>query len=72
MEEKIINIISDYFNTDPEELSLETHLTNEYYLNEDDFINLADIIVDQTGHYISPDIIEEAGTIGNIIERLEE
>lgn len=70
--DKLIEIFAEYLEVDPEELSEDTQLLYEYDLDEDELEELADIVTEETGKYLSPDMIESFGTIEKIAQEMED
>ena len=64
MHNDIIKILQEYLSS--EEIDEETQLLSEYNLDEDDLINIADIITENTGIIIGADDIERCKTVEDI------
>lgn len=72
LEEQLINIFATYLGVDPEDINETTNILYAFDLDEDQLEELADIIIDETGRYVSPDMIESYGTIEQLAKEIEE
>ncbi|WP_286076955.1 phosphopantetheine-binding protein [Thomasclavelia cocleata] len=70
--DNLIEIIADYLEVDPDELRDDTDILYEYDLDEDQLEELAEIIEDETGEYVSADMIETNSVIEKLAKAIEE
>lgn len=70
--DKLLEIFSDYLGIDPDDITENTAILYAYDLDEDQLEELADIITEETGKYISPDMIESYGTINKLAREMED
>ena len=70
--DKLLEIFSDYLGIDPDDITENTAILYAYDLDEDQLEELADIITEETGKYISPDLFEFYGTFNKLARELED
>ncbi len=70
LEEQLIQIFSDYLGVDSEDINESTNILYVYDLDEEQLEELAEIIEDETGRYISADMIEEYSSVEELVKAM--
>lgn len=72
MEEKLIELISNYQGIEKSNIKLESNLTNDLNLSSYDVVDLACQIEDEFGKELPDDKLKELKTVGDIIKLLND
>lgn len=72
LEEQLIKIFAAYLGVDTDDINETTNILYAFDLDEDQLEELADIIVDETGKYVSADMIEAYETIEQLAREMED
>ncbi len=68
IEEKVFDIISEQFDVDKSELSLETNLVNDLHADSLDLVELIMAFEDEFGLTIPDDVALTVKTLGDAVE----
>ena len=68
--DELIKLFANYLEIDPDEITEDTQILYEFDLDEDQLEELAEMITEETGMYLSPDMIESYGTIEKIAKEI--
>lgn len=72
MEEKLIELISNYQGIEKSNIKLDSSLTNDLNLSSYDVVDLACQIEDEFGKEVPDDKLKELKTVGDILKILGE
>lgn len=72
MEEKLIELISNYQGIEKSNIKLDSNLTNDLNLSSYDVVDLACQIEDEFGKELPDDKLKELKTVGDIIKLLND
>lgn len=72
MEEKLIELISNYQGIEKSNIKLESNLTNDLNLSSYDVVDLACQIEDEFDKELPDDKLKELKTVGDIIKLLND
>lgn len=70
--DQVVEIISEYFNINKEDIDPNTNINTEFILDEDDYINIADIMQDEMGTFVSASDIEASDSIEELVEIIKD
>lgn len=70
--DQVVEIISEYFNINKEDIDQNTNINTEFILDEDDYINIADIMQDEMGTFVSASDIEASDSIEELVEIIKD
>lgn len=71
--DKVLKLIGEYLGVeDYYDINENTNIMYEFNLDEDQLEELADLLTEETGRYVSADMFEATQSIGELVEEMED
>lgn len=70
--QRLVDVLSDLFEIDPEDVSLESHLYHDLDIDSIDAVDLVVEIKRITGQKIKPEDFKNVRTVGDVVDAVSE
>lgn len=66
--QRLVDVLSDLFEIDPEDVTLDSHLYQDLDIDSIDAVDLVVEIKKITGHKLKPDDFKNVRTVGDVVD----